>query len=93
MIEREDDDAVEDGSMKSSSEDQVGLSSSDPDDEATAQAKRMVKLRVEQIEQKKLEELSETVKDNVRLHEKGWKVRSCSHTYTRTPIFLLKFWN
>jgi len=89
VFEREDDDAVEGGSLKSSSEDQVGFSSSDPDDEATSQAKRMVKLRVERIEQKKLEELSETVKDNVRLHEKGWKVRSCSHTHTQLYFFTL----
>mgnify|MGYP000953297441 CR=1 FL=1 len=38
---------------------------------------------MKQLEQQKLDELSQNVKDNVRLHEKGWKVKKAKtkHCY------------
>lgn len=56
------------------------------DNEAVEKAKLKLKMRVKQLEQQKLDELSQNVKDNVRLHEKGWKDRYYSDKFKADDI-------
>ena len=45
------------------------------DQEALDEATKVLKMKVKEAEQKKLNNYAENVKDNVRLHEAGWKDR------------------
>ena len=75
--EGEDEDEDEEEIVDSLDEDIKATSDSEEvlDKEAVEKAKLKLKMRVKQLEQQKLDELSQNVKDNVRLHEKGWKVK------------------
>jgi 5'-3' exoribonuclease 2 len=45
------------------------------DQEAHDESKRILKQKLKEAEQKKLDEYAKSVEDKVRFHEKGWKVR------------------
>ena len=48
------------------------------DQEAHDESKRVLKQKLKEAEQKKLDEYAKSVEDKVRFHEKGWKVRCFS---------------
>ena len=64
-----DDDADEDDDVDETNEEE-----SEEDEAAMDEAKKKLKEKMNAIERSKLDDYSKNVKDNVRLHEPGWKV-------------------
>ena len=63
----DDDDDVDDTNEEESEEDEAAMD----------EAKKKLKEKMKAIERSKLDDYSKNVKDNVRLHEPGWKVCNC----------------
>ena len=67
-----DDDADDDDDVDDTNEEE-----SEEDEAAMDEAKKKLKEKMKAIERSKLDDYSKNVKDNVRLHEPGWKVCNC----------------
>ena len=68
------DDDIDDPVVVDVDDDDDETNDSEEDEAAMDEAKKNFKERIKEIEQAKLDDFAKNVKDNVRLHEPGWKV-------------------